>query len=138
MSANGVDAPHQVVLVGAVGRALVVGVVLVERGSARRPGTWRGQPGGVEHDPLARLVPAHDVERGGHLGRGVLRVRVVDVEPGAVGEDDVGQAEVLVGELARVGDLPRQVEAAGVAQRRLLLEVPARAAGLDGGATRRR
>ena len=59
-----------------------------------------------------------------HSGRGVLRVRVVDVEPGAVGEDDVGQAEVLVGELGGVGDLAGHVEAAGVAQRRLLLEVP--------------
>ena len=38
-----------------------------------------------------------------HLGAGVLRVRVVDVEPRAVGEDDVGQAEVLVGELAGIG-----------------------------------
>ena len=38
-----------------------------------------------------------------HLGAGVLRVGVVDVEPGAVGEDHVGQAEVLVGELAGVG-----------------------------------
>ena len=69
-----------------------------------------------------------------HLGRGVLRVGVVDVEPGAVGEDDVGQAEVLVGELARVGHLARQVEAARVAQRRLLLEVPAGPARLSVGA----
>ena len=126
-------APHQVVLVGAVGRALVVGVVLVEQDRRRRRAPGRRPAGGVEHHLLPRLVPPHDVERGGALGRGVLRVRVVDVEPGAVGEDDVGQAHVLVGELARVGDLPGHVEAAGVAQRRLLLEVPAGAAGLDGG-----
>ena len=36
-----------------------------------------------------------DVARGGHLGRGELGVGVVDVEPGAVGEDDVGRAEVV-------------------------------------------
>ena len=54
---------------------------------------------------------------------------VVDVEPGAVGEDDVGQAEVLVGELGRVRDLAGHVEAAGVAQRGLLLEVPPGPAG---------
>ena len=52
-------------------------------------------------------------------------MRVVDVEPRAVGEDDVGQPDVLVGELAGVGDLARQVEPARVAQRVLLLEVPA-------------
>ena len=70
----------------------------------------------------------------GDLGRGVLRVGVVDVQPGTVGEDDVGEAEVLVGELAGVGELPAEVEAAGVAQRRLLLEVPPGASRLDGGA----
>ena len=59
---------------------------------------------------------------------------VVDVEPGAVGEDHVGQPEVLVGELARVGELPAQVEAARVAQRRLLLEVPPGPPRLDRGA----
>ena len=89
-------AAHQVVLVRAVRRALVVGVVLVEV-DRRRPGVVRRQPRRLEHHLLARLVPAHDVARGGDLGRGVLRVGVVDVEPGAVGQDDVGQAEVLVG-----------------------------------------
>ena len=43
----------------------------------------------------------------------------------------LARPEVLVGELAGVGHLARHVEAAGVAQRRLLLEVPARPAGLD-------
>lgn len=41
---------------------------------------------------------------------------VVDVEAGAVGEDDVGEAEVFVGELGGVGDLAGEVEAAGVAE----------------------
>lgn len=52
-------------------------------------------------------------------------MRVVDVEPGTVGEDDIGQADVLVGELAGVGGLTGEVEASRVAQRILLLEVPA-------------
>ena len=53
---------------------------------------------------------------------------VVHVQPGAVGQDDVGEAEILVGELRRVRSLGSQVEAPGVAERVLLLEVPARPA----------
>ena len=52
-----------------------------------------------------------------HLRSGVLGVGVVDVQPRAVGEDDVGQAHVLVGQLARVGDLTGHVETPRVAQR---------------------
>ena len=76
------------------------------------------------HHPLARLVPDHGRPRVGALGRGVLGMGVVDVQPGPVGEDDVGQPEVLVGELAGVGRLPGEVKAARVAERVLLLEVP--------------
>ena len=90
--------------------------------AAGHPG---GPAGGLGHHPLPRLVPQHDVARVGDLGRRVLRVRVVDVEPGAVGQDDVGHPGVLV-EVVVVQRLRRrEVEAAGVAQRRLLLEVPA-------------
>ena len=53
---------------------------------------------------------------------------VVHVQPGPVGQDHVGQPEVLVGELGRVGRLAGQVEPARVAQRVLLLEVPPRPA----------
>ncbi len=84
-----------------------------------------GPLGGLGHDPFAGLVPEHGVERIGDLRRAVLGVRVVDVEPCAVGEDDVGEADVLVGQLAVVGGLAGEVEAAGVPQRILLLEVPA-------------
>ena len=105
----------EVVLVRAVGRPLVVGVVLVEQQVALAAD--RGEPTGVERDLLPRLVPPDDVERGRALRGGVLRVRVVDVEAGAVGEDHVRQAEVLVGELAGVGHLPRHVEPSRVAQR---------------------
>ena len=97
-------APHQVVLVGAVRRALVVGVVLVEhdRRAGRQQARRAAAASSMTCSPaLSQRTTSSGV---GHLGRGVLRVRVVDVEPGAVGEDDVGQAEVLVGELARVGD----------------------------------
>ena len=117
-------APHQVVLVGAVGGTLVVGVVLVEV-DRRRVRHHRGAPARLGHDPLARAVPDEGVARVGALRPGVLRVRVVDVEPRAVGEDHVRQPDVLVGELAGVGDVAGQVEAARVPQRALLLEVPA-------------
>ena len=118
---------HQVVLVRAVRGALAVGVVLVQldRLGAGHAGRAAGRLG---HHLLPRLVPQHDVARVGHLGRRVLRVRVVDVEPGAVGQDDVGHPGVLV-EVVVVQRLRRrEVEAAGVAQRRLLLEVPPRPA----------
>src|ERR671913_255734 len=52
-------------------------------------------PNGVARHDLTGLVPEHDVTGVGALGCGVLRVRVIDVEPGAVGEDDVGEPEVL-------------------------------------------
>ncbi len=117
-------APHQVVLVGAVRGALVVGVVLVEV-DRRRVRDHRRPPARLGHDPLARAVPDEGVARVRALRPRVLRVRVVDVEAGAVGEDHVGQADVLVGELGLVGDLTRQVEPTRVAQRVLLLEVPA-------------
>ena len=122
-------ARHEVVLVGAVGHALAVGVVLVEV-DAGRDGREAGH--GLAHDELAGPVPDDGVARVGHLGRAVLGVGVVDVEPGAVGEDDVGQGRVLdVGELARVRHPPAHVEAAGVAQGRLVGVVPAGAGRTD-------
>ncbi|CAM5664678.1 hypothetical protein SBADM41S_02191 [Streptomyces badius] len=85
-----------------------------------------GRPlGGLRHDPFAGLVPEHRVARIGDLRGAVFGVRVVDVEPRAVGEDDIGQADVLVGELAGVGGLTGEIEASRVTQRVLLLEVPA-------------
>lgn len=115
---------HEVVLVRAVGGTLVVGVVLVE---VDRLGAGDGgRPlGGLRHDPFTGLVPEHRVARIGDLRGAVFGVRVVDVEPGTVGEDDIGQADVLVGELAGVGGLTGEIEASRVTQRVLLLEVPA-------------
>jgi hypothetical protein len=54
-------------------------------------------------------------------------VGVVDVQPRAVGEDDVGEAQLVVGLAGGVVGRA-DVEAARVAQRVLLLEVPARPA----------
>src|ERR1700760_1161727 len=54
--------PHQVVLVGAVGGALVVGVVLVEL-DRRGPGDGGGPLGRLGHDPLPRPVPDHYGQR---------------------------------------------------------------------------
>ena len=115
---------------GAVGDALAVGVVLVEVDPRRH----RGEPGdGLAHHELAGPVPGDGRARGGHLGRAVLGVGVVDVEPGAVGQHDVGQGGVvdLVGQLARVGLAAAHVEAAGVAQRCLVGVVPAGAGRTD-------
>src|ERR1700691_1367463 len=116
-------AAHQVVLVAAVRCALIVGVVLVQlnRGTAGHlPGPGRG----LRHDPLARFIPDDGVERVRALGRRVLGVGMVYVQPGAVGEDHVGEAQVLVGQLRRVGRVPGQVEPPGVAQRVLFLKIP--------------
>ncbi|MNW55406.1 hypothetical protein D3C74_330640 [compost metagenome] len=58
---------HEVVLVRAVGRALAVDVVLVERDLRPRDGAQLAR--GREHDALARDVPADRVGRVRHLGR---------------------------------------------------------------------
>ncbi len=122
-------ARHQVVLVGAVGGALAVGVVLVEVDAGRHGGQAGHR---LAHDQLTGAVPGDRGARGGDLGRAVLGMGVVDVEAGAVGEHDVGQGGVLdVGELARVGGAAAHVEPARVAQRRLVGVVPAGPRGAD-------
>ena len=83
-------AGHQVVLVGAVGDGLVVGVVLVQidRGQfriGRQPAHRR------QGHEVAGGVPGDGVERVGHFRAGVLGVGMVDVQPGAVAEDHVHQ-----------------------------------------------
>ena len=97
MAANGVARLHQVVLVGPVGRALVVGVVLVEVDRRVDAGHGRDAAGRLSHDQFTRFVPPDDIERLVTSGRRVLRVRVVDIEPGAVGQDHVGHAGVFLG-----------------------------------------
>lgn len=119
---------HEVVLMAAVGGALVVGVVLVELDGVGA-GDHGGALGGVGHDAFSGFVPDDGVAGVGALGCGVFGVGVVDVEAGAVGEDDVGEAEVFVGELGGVGDFAGEVEASGVAEGVLLFEVPAGSAG---------
>src|SRR6266540_3890068 len=61
--------------------------------------------------------------------RGLVSSGVVDVEPRAVGEDHVGQPGVVLGVEVLRAERRAQVEAAGVPQRRLLLEVPPGAPG---------
>ena len=114
----------QVVLVGPVGVALAVAVVLVDR----QP--WSGRKLARDlrerslQDPLARLVVHHQVAGRDALGRGVLGMGVVHVVAGAVRQDDVRETQILVAALAR----RHRLEPAGVAERRLLLVVPADAA----------
>jgi hypothetical protein len=131
---EGSVAAAEIVLVRAIAGSLVVGVVLVEvdrRVDARHR---RDAADRFEHDELAGFVPAHGVERIGDLRAGVLRMRMVDVQARAVGQDDVGHPGVLFGldELLGHGATAAEVEAPGVTQRRLLLEVPAGASGAPG------
>ena len=63
MATNGVCSAHQVVLVRTVGRALVVGVVLVEIDRCVDPRHGRDAASGLSHDQFTRFVPPHDVER---------------------------------------------------------------------------
>ena len=129
-------ARHQVVLVRTVRRALAVHVVLVEL-QLGRPGHAGDVARGGLHHPLAGLVPDDRVQRVGALGRRVLRMGVVDVQPGAVGQDHVGRADLVGVHHRRRARRPAQVEAAGVAQRRFHLVVPPGALGpLDPGGRR--
>ena len=108
----------------AVGRTLVVGVVLVEldrEGPRPSGGLCR-----ISHDLHARAVPQHRVAGVGDLGARELRMGVIDVETCAVGEDEIRQAQVLVRQLTRIGLPARHVVAPGIAQGMLLIEVPAR------------
>ncbi len=80
---------HQVVLVGAVGVALAVAVVLVDQEALPRPQGALGGGSGAGQDHLPRLVVEGGLERVEALGSGELGVGVVDVQPGAVGQDGV-------------------------------------------------
>jgi hypothetical protein len=124
---------HQVVLVRPVGRALAVDIVLVQLqlGGTRHA---RDVPGGGLHHPLARLVPDHRVQRVGAFRGGVFGVRVVDVEPRAVGQNHVGGADLVGVDHRRRTGGAAQVETARVAQRRFDLVIPTGAFGaLDTG-----
>ena len=121
-------AAHQIVLVRAVRGALAVHVVLVQL-QLRRPWHAGDVARGGLHHPLARLVPDDRVQRVGALGRRILRVGVVDVQPGAVGQDHVGRADLVGVHHRWRARRPAQVEASRVAQRRLHLVVPPGALG---------
>ena len=87
-------ATYQIVLVGAVGVALAVGVVLVERDRLVRFDHLVGDRQGPSHHLFARDVIERRLERGATLRRGVLGVRVIDVETRAVGEDGIGEVRL--------------------------------------------
>ena len=109
----------QVVLVGAVRVALAVGVVLVDDDLLTGGQQTAGGLHRTGQYPFPGLVKAQGLEGVGALGGGELRVGVVDVVPGAVGQDGVDQVGLHLG---RRGVLPG--EAPGVAAGRLVLEVP--------------
>src|SRR4029453_12504093 len=79
------------------GGALAVGVVLVDLDAAAARGQLGRPAGRLGQDPLPRLVVGDQGPRVQALGRAVLGVGVVDVVAGPVGEDDVGQPEVVLG-----------------------------------------
>ena len=139
------DTWHLVVLVGAVGRALAVGVVFDENDGlfAQCLQALHDAPG----DHLARSIPQEGVARTQGFGRGVFGVGVVDVQARAVGEhsgrrcrqgkllgrgacDALGAArrrEVvrIVREERRVDGRARHAHAAQVIERILARVVPA-------------
>ena len=111
---------------GAVAVALAVGVVLVDDDLlAGLEQARRGQHRSGE-DALPRLVGEHQLERVGALGRRVLGVRMVDVVPGAVGQDRVDEVRLDLGRLGAGTPLTP-----GVDTGRLVLEVPADLVVLD-------
>src|SRR5699024_6262343 len=110
----------EVVLVGAVGRSLGVGVVLVQ--VDRLVGLLQGPHRGQRHE-VPGPVEGDDVARGEHLRRGVFGMGVIDVVAGTVLRDDIGQIlcfDVVlrdVGQLGGVGFGDVHEEAAGIGQR---------------------
>jgi hypothetical protein len=89
---EGHGAVNEEVLVRSVRGALSVNVVLVE--GDQDPVDGGGDRGPARH-LVPRPVPQHRVPRGGHLGAGVLRVGVVNIEAGAVGEHGIEVGGIL-------------------------------------------
>ena len=111
---------HQVILVAAVRVALAVRVVLVDDQAATIVHGPVGGLHGALDDELAGPVVEHALEGIGALGGGELGVGVIDVEPGAVGQNRVDQMGLdLWGHRTLAGLAP------GVVARGLIFEVPA-------------
>ena len=66
------------------------------------------------HHALAGLVPDHRIHRVGALGRGVLGMGMVDVEPRTVGQDHVGGTDLVGIDYRRWTRRAAQVESPGV------------------------
>ena len=88
-------AGHQVVLVGAVATRPCRRRCSCRAAAAARPARWRVRvaAASITRSPALSQITAS--QRVGDLGRGELGVGVVDVEPGAVGEDHVGRADLV-------------------------------------------
>ena len=109
---EGHGAVHEVVLVGAVGVALAVGVVLVDDdGLALGQDRPHRRHGAAQH-LLPRLVEEHHLEGVGALGGRELGVGVVDVVAGPVGQHGVHEVGLHLG-----GQRSLPGEAAGVVAR---------------------
>ena len=109
----------------AVGVALAVRVVLVDDdllAGTEQPARRPASSGRGSAPPPCRRTTSSSAST--HSGRGVLRVRVVDVVARAVGEHGVDEVGLDLGGLGAVA-----AEAAGVRARGLVLEVPADLAG---------
>ena len=114
------DGPvEEVVLVTAVGVALAVGVVLVDDDLVARRQETVGGFHGAPQDQLPGTVVDDNLERVRALGSRVLRMSVVDVVAGTVGEHGVDEVGLDIrGHRALAGI------ATSVTTRRLVLEVP--------------
>ena len=121
-------AVDEIVLVGAVGVALAIGVVLIDDDFLAGIEDPFGRAHRSGEDPLPRFVGDDELECIRTFRSGVLRMRVVDVVASAVGEHGVDQMRLDDGRAA-VG--PRK--SAGVVARRFVLEVPADPAVFDVG-----
>ena len=92
---------HEVVLMAAVGVALAVRVVLVDDDLLAVGQQAVRRLHRPDQDLLGGAVPHHDRPGVGALGRRQLRVRVVDVVAGAVGEDRVDEVGLDLGRVHR-------------------------------------
>ena len=112
----------------AVRGTLAVDVVLVQL-EPRRTRHAGCVPRSRFHDAFAGLVPDHGVERVGDLGRRILRMGVIDVQPCPVGENHVRGADLVRVDHRRGTAHSPQIEASGISQRRFDLVIPACALG---------
>ena len=86
--AEGRGPAHQVVLMTAVGRALVIRIVFVQLNGERTRAGRRHR--GIRHDLHPRAVPQDSIPRIRDLWAAVLRMGVVDVQACSVRQNQIG------------------------------------------------